>query len=267
MTDFLRAERVHVRHETADYDSVRDVSLRIEPGELIALVGPNGSGKSTLLAAMGRELAPRKGRVTLEGRNLARIPRRVLARRMARLPQEPIAPEGLTVTTLVENGRHPHMGMLASLGRDDRRAVDEAMLAMGLGDLRQRKLETLSGGERRRAWIAMVLSQEPEILLLDEPTAALDLRHQWEVLELLARVNRDRRVTVVVSLHDLEHAASLARRVAVLHRGRLYDIAPPERAVSEETLRDVFGVDSLITKDAGRVRIRVDGPADPIRSL
>lgn len=267
MSDYLRAERIHVRHENADYDSVRDVSLRVHPGELIALVGPNGSGKSTLLAAMGRELPPRQGRVTFEGRDLARIPRRELAKRMARLPQDPIAPEGLTVTTLVENGRHPHVGMLSSLSRGDRRAVDEAILAMDLGDLRQRKVETLSGGERRRAWIAMVLAQEPEILLLDEPTAALDLRHQWEVLDLLGRVNREREVTIVVSLHDLEHAAAVAQRVAVLHRGRLYDVAAPERAVSEETLRDVFGVDTLITKDDGRFRVRVDGPADPIRSL
>ena len=176
-------------------------------------------------------------------------------------------PEGVTVEALVRNGRHPHVGAFAPHGAEDRRAVNAALTAMGLGDLRRRKLETLSGGERRRAWVAMVLAQEAEVLLLDESTAALDLRQQWEVLELLERANRDRGLTLLVSLHDLEQAASLAHRVAVMHRGRFYATGPPEQCISEEMLRDVFEVDARVVKEDGRIRVRVCGPGDAVRSL
>jgi iron complex transport system ATP-binding protein len=263
----LRAERIHVRHAGSERDALRDVSLQIAPHEIVALVGPNGSGKSTLLAAFAGDLPLRSGRLLLDGTDLRTLPRRRIAARLARLPQEPVAPEGYSVAALVENGRHPHVGLLASLGRRDRDAVQEALRAMDLADLRHREVETLSGGERRRAWLAMVLAQQPGILLLDEPTAALDLRHQWEVLDLLAAVNRERGVTIVVSLHDLEQAAQLAHRVAVLHRGRVYQAAAPERVLGEETLRDVFGVDARITKQDGRMRLDVAGPATPLRSL
>jgi iron complex transport system ATP-binding protein len=263
----LEAERLHLRHPQADRDAVRDVTLAVHAGEVLALVGPNGSGKSTLLAGLGRELTPRQGAVRLAGRPIASIPRRQLARRLARLPQEPAVPEGLTVEALVRNGRHPHVGALAPLSPGDLAAVRAALAAMDLQDLRARKIETLSGGERRRTWIAMVLAQESEILLLDEPTAALDLRHQWEVLDLLARASRERGLTIAVSLHDLEQAAALAHRVAVMHRGRLYAAGPPERCLGEETLRDVFAVDARVSKDDGAITIRVHGPGDPLRSL
>jgi iron complex transport system ATP-binding protein len=263
----LAAERVHVRHARAERDAVRDVSFTLGAAEVVALVGPNGSGKSTLLAALAGELAPRAGRVTLDGVPLARVPRRRRARRIARLPQEPGCPEGLEVEQLVSHGRHPHRGAFSPLGRADRRAVTAALEAFDLMDLRGRAVETLSGGERRRAWLAMVLAQEPEILLLDEPTTALDLRQRFELLALLARVHRERGISLLVSLHDLEEAAALAQRVAVLHRGRLYEAADPEYALRAETLRDVFGVDARTEKEDGFVRVRVRGPATPLRSL
>lgn len=267
MTALLQAERLHLRHDGADRDAVRDVSISIERGEIIALVGPNGSGKSTLLAGLARELKPRSGTVRLDGVELRNLPRRKLARRMARLPQDPAVPEGLTVEALVRNGRHPYVGSFGAYDARDDRAQRDALAAMDLVDLRGRAVETLSGGERRRAWLAMVLAQEPELLLLDEPTAALDLRHQWEVLTLLARTNRERGLTIVVSLHDLEQAAALAHRVAVMHRGRLYATGAPERLLAEETLRDVFAVDARVTHEDGALAIRVCGPSDPLRSL
>jgi iron complex transport system ATP-binding protein len=263
----LAAERLHLRHAQAERDAVRDITLTVAAGEIVALVGPNGSGKSTLLAGLARELTPRSGCVRFAGTPLAQLPRRQLARRVARLPQDPAVPEGMTVDALVANGRHPHLGPLAPFSPQDRSAVRRALAAMDLTDLRSRKVETLSGGERRRAWIAMVLAQEPELLLLDEPTAALDLRHQWKVLDYLARANRERGLTIVVSLHDLEQAASLAHRLAILHRGRLYAAGPPERCLGEEMLRDVFAVDTRVSKDDGRIAIRVHGPGDPLRSL
>jgi iron complex transport system ATP-binding protein len=263
----LRAERVHLRHPGAERDSVRDVSLEVRPGEVLALVGPNGSGKSTLLAGFARDLRPRSGRVWLAGGDAWRCPRRVFARAVARLPQSPSCAEGLRVEALVASGRYAHRGALLPLAPDDRRAVRAALGALELGDLRLRAVETLSGGERRRVWLAMVLAQGAGILLLDEPTAGLDVRQQWEVLLLLARLNRERGATLVVSLHDLEQAAAVAHRVAVLHRGRLYDVGPPERCIGPEMLRDVFGVDADVTKEDGRLRVRVRGPADPLRSL
>lgn len=263
----LEAERLHLRHTRDGRDVVRDVSLAVEAGRIVALVGPNGCGKSTLLAALGRELRPRMGRIRLGGQDVRRISRRRFARRVARLPQEPSGPEGVSVEALVSGGRHPHVGLFAVAGADDRAAVLRALHAMDLDDLRNRELQTLSGGERRRAWIAMVLAQEPELLLLDEPTAALDLRHQEEVLGLLARESRERGLALVVSLHDLEHAARLAHELAVLHRGRLYALGPPERCLDEAMLRDVFGVEARISKEDGRWQVRVVRPADVIRSL
>jgi iron complex transport system ATP-binding protein len=267
VTALLEATRLHLRHPRAERDSLRDVSLGVGRGEIVALVGPNGSGKSKLLAALGRVLRPRSGGVRLAGVDAWRIPRRRFARRVARLPQAPLCPEGLRVEELVQSGRNPHGRRFGPRTREDRDAVERALRALDLVDQRRRPVETLSGGERRRAWLAMVLAQETEILLLDEPTAALDLRHQWEVLDRLARANRERGVTVVMSLHDLEQAAAWAHRVAVVHRGRLYAVGPPERCLTEETLRDVFNVDARVAKEDGRLRIRVRGPGDPVRSL
>lgn len=263
----LVAARVHARHPGGERDALRDLSLEVQAGEILVLVGPNGSGKSTALAALGRALAPRLGSVRFDGVEVAKLPARAFARRVARLPQHPECPEGITVEELVASGRHAHRRFLEPLAERDRAAVRAAMRATDVLDLRLRALETLSGGERRRAWIAMVLCQEAPLLLLDEPTAALDLRHQREILTLLARLNRERTVTIVAVLHDLEHAARIAHRIAVLHRGRLYEVGPPETCIHEDMLRDVFGVAARITRDADGLAVRVLGPADPSRFL
>jgi iron complex transport system ATP-binding protein len=256
-----------VRHPGATRDAVRDLSLAVHGGEIVALVGPNGSGKSTTLAALGRALEVHAGAVLVDGADVRSFGRRGLARRLARLPQSPSHAEGVTVEDLVRCGRYAHVGFLAPLGAADRAAVDEAVRAMDIGDLRSRRLETLSGGERRRAWLAMVLAQRADLLLLDEPTAALDLRHQWEVLDVVRRIHRERGATIVVVLHDLEQAAAIADRVAVLHRGRLYRAGPPEECIEPETLRDVFGVAARVTVEEGRRRVAVLGPQDPRRRL
>jgi iron complex transport system ATP-binding protein len=263
----LRARGLHIRHRKAEHDAVRDLDLSVHDGEILALVGPNGSGKSTALAALGRGIVARAGAVLLGDADVWRRSARAFAGAVARLPQLPEAPEGLAVRELVASGRHVHTPWLGTLGRADHLAVREALQAVDAGDLRGRKLETLSGGERRRAWLAMVLCQQAPVLLLDEPTAALDLRHQHELLALLRDLNRTRGVTMVVVLHDLEHAARLADRVAVLQRGRLYDVGPPAACITPAMLRDVFGVEARIGTEEGRLRIVVLGPADPARHL
>jgi len=263
----LRARGLHVRHQKADYDAVRDLDLTVRTGEILALVGPNGSGKSTALAALGRGIAARQGSVLLGEGDVWERSARVFARSVARLPQSAEAPEGLAVEELVASGRHAHLPWLGALGPEDRAAMREALRAVDVLDLRMRKVETLSGGERRRAWLAMVLCQQAPILLLDEPTAALDLRHQHELLGLLKDLNRTRGVTIVVVLHDVEHAAMLADRIAVLHRGRLYDVGPPAECITASMLQDVFGVEARITTEDGRLVVRVLGTADPGRHL
>lgn len=263
----LEAAGVHLRHPGAERDAVRDAHLRVEAGEILCLVGPNGSGKSTTLAALGRELAPRLGAVTLDGEDVWSVPRKAFARRVARLPQEPVCPEGLTVEELAASGRHPHSRFLRGPSRTDLDAVHEALAWMELLDLRRRAVETLSGGERRRAWLAMALGQGAGTLLLDEPTAGLDLRHQWEVLERLRRINRERGVTVVIVLHDLEQAARLADRVAVFARGRVYDAGPPAEVLDPGMLLDVFAVEAALTPGAAAPRLEVLRPADPMRNL
>ena len=267
MTPLLRAERVTARHPGTERDVLRDVSIDVRPGEILAFLGPNGSGKSTLLSVLAGHIPARLGHVELGGEPLTRIRRRDFARRVAHLPQEPSGPEGLTVASLVMGGRHPHLGLLGAERPEDHRAVRAALEVMDLGDMARRPLERLSGGERRRAWLAMALAQQAEVMLLDEPTNALDLRHQWEVLDSLGRVSRDAGISVVAAVHDLEQAASLAHRVAILHRGRLYEVGPPERCLREDMLRDVFGVDAALDKADGAFRLNVRGPADPVRSL
>lgn len=263
----LSGHRLRLRPRGADRDVVRDVSLALRQGEILALVGPNGSGKSTLLSALARALAPRAGELRLQDTDAASLSRRRFARRVAFLPQQPEVAQGVTVEDLVAQGRHAHRDLLGGEGPEDRRAVEAALGAAQVQELRRRSVETLSGGERRRVWLALPLAQQAPVLLLDEPTSALDLRHQWEVLALLARLNREQGLTQCIVLHDLEQAAALAHRVVVLHRGRVYASGAPEVCLSEETLRDVWAVDARVTKEDGFLRLRVRGPADPVRHL
>lgn len=263
----LTATGLHVRHRGIDRDVLRDLTLAVVPGEILALVGPNGSGKSTALAALGRALAPHAGHVTYAGDDVFRMSASDFARRVSRLPQQPTAPEGLTANDLVRSGRHAHRGVLAGLTTRDRDAIRAAMRAMDVTELGHRRVDTLSGGERRRVWLAMVLSQEAPLLLLDEPTAALDLRQQAEVLDVLRQLRDRRGVGLVVVLHELEHAARIADRVAVLHRGRLYAIGTPRECVTDDTLRDVYGVDARVLWDDDGCVVRVRAPITPRRAL
>jgi iron complex transport system ATP-binding protein len=225
------------------------VDLSIEEGDMIGIVGPNGSGKSTLLRALSRNLKPLSGQVLLDGRPIERRPTKEVARRLAFLAQSPAVPSELSVLELVEHGRFPHASWSGALSSRDREAVDRALEATSLSGLRHRMMAKLSGGERQRAWIAMALAQESPILFLDEPTTFLDIRHQLQVMELVARMNRDMGKTIVMVLHDLNQAARFSRRMIALKEGRIHSDGEPEDILSPATLREVFGVDATVLRD------------------
>jgi iron complex transport system ATP-binding protein len=243
----LAAESVSLAYD--DRVVVRDLDLQLTDGSFTAIVGPNGCGKSTLLRALGRLLRPVSGRVLLDGRAIARTPTREVARVLGLLPQTPVAPEGLTVGDLVARGRHPHQSWLRQWSRDDEAAVAEALTWTDMADLADRSVDQLSGGQRQRAWISMALAQGTDLLLLDEPTTYLDLSHQIDVLELVARLHAERGRTVVVVLHDLNLAARYAQRLVAMDDGALVASGTPEEVLTERLLADVFDLEARIVPD------------------
>ncbi len=225
------------------------LSLTIDAGAITALIGPNGSGKSTLLKTLARLLKPSGGAIYLDGQAIARLPTALVARQMAILPQGPSAPAGLTVAELVEQGRYPHAGPWRMLRRQDHTAIADALRLTGMTDYATRLLDTLSGGERQRAWIALALAQGTPILLLDEPTTFLDIGHQLEVLELTRRLNQEQGLTIILVLHDLNHAARYAQRMIALQAGRIVADGAPETVLTPALLATVFGVEATIVRD------------------
>jgi iron complex transport system ATP-binding protein len=245
----MRESILQVEDLSGGYGSrtvVRQVSFSLQPGEWLSIVGPNGSGKSTLLRLLSRVLIPQAGRVVLNGRDLHRqLTPQQAARQLSLLPQQPQIPVGLTVRQLVSLGRSPHQPWWAwPLTRADRQRVEWALEQTGLGSLALRRVETLSGGERQRAFLALALVQEPQVLLLDEPTTFLDLRHQLELLELLQRLQQEQGLTVVTVLHDLNLAIRYSRRVALLGSGQLQALGAPQEVLTPDRVRQVFGLEA-----------------------
>ncbi|MFD7646322.1 ABC transporter ATP-binding protein [Streptomyces sp. CAI-21] len=233
----------------ADRTVIDSLDLAVPPGRITVIVGANACGKSTLLRSMSRLLAPRAGRVLLDGRQVHRFPAKELARTMGLLPQSPLAPEGITVSDLVGRGRHPHQGVFSRWSREDDAAVASALEATQTEELAERAVDELSGGQRQRVWIAMALAQQTDLLLLDEPTTFLDVSHQVEVLDLLTDLNAGRGTTIVMVLHDLNLAARYADHLIALADGRLHAQGTPSEVLTEETVRAVFGLDSRIIED------------------
>ncbi|GAA2069945.1 ABC transporter ATP-binding protein [Streptomyces albiaxialis] len=243
----LSAERLSLGY--GDRTVIEQLDLTVPPGRVTAIVGANACGKSTLLRSMSRLLAPRTGRVVLDGKEVHRMAARQLARTLGLLPQSPVAPEGIVVGDLVGRGRHPHQGMFSRWSAEDDAAVAEALEATATTALADRSVDELSGGQRQRVWIAMALAQHTDILLLDEPTTFLDASHQVEVLDLLTDLNQTRGTTVVMVLHDLNLAARYADHILALADGRLHAAGPPAEVLTEESVRTVFGLDSRIIED------------------
>ncbi|WP_192036193.1 ABC transporter ATP-binding protein [Halomonas sp. YLGW01] len=227
---------------------IENLDLALPQGQVTAIVGPNGCGKSTLLAGLARLHAPQQGAVQLDGRDIQRLPARELARRLALLPQETHAPEGLTVTELIRFGRQPHQGVLRQWSGEDERVVEAALSAANLTDLADRTLDAMSGGQRQRAWIAMAIAQQTPLLLLDEPTSALDLGHQIEVFELVRGLAAAGK-TVVMVVHDLDSACRFADHLVAMQAGRIVTAGAPRQVVTEDLVRELYGIDCTLLSD------------------
>lgn len=221
---------------------VESLDLDLPDGRITAIVGANGSGKSTVLKTIARILEPSHGAVYLDGKNVHRTPTKEIAKELSILPQDPLAPEGLTVRDLIGYGRSPYRRGLHRASAEDLRMTDWAIEVTALTALADRPVAELSGGQRQRAWIAMAVAQGTQILLLDEPTAFLDVGHQLEVLELVTRLGREQQRTVVMVLHDLNHAARFADHLVVIRDGQVVASGAPAEVITPELLQDVFRV-------------------------
>jgi iron complex transport system ATP-binding protein len=246
VTAAIRTERLTVAYRGRP--AISDVDLSIEPGDRIALVGPNGAGKSTLLRAIAGLVEPTAGTVELDGQPNARLYRLAIARRLAVVPQLPSLPFATTVEEVVALGRLPHEHPIRGLRPADRAAIAAAIDRVGVGHLLGRDARELSLGERQLVLLAMSIAQDAPVLVLDEPTVHLDLRHQVEVMELLADLNQRDGTTVVAVLHDLGLAAHFFPRIAVLEQGRLVADGSPADALTPQRIRDVFGVDPALVR-------------------
>src|SRR6056297_125433 len=228
---------------------LKDISFDVEKNKITTLIGPNGCGKSTILKALSRAKKPQKGKIFLDSKNILRIDEKKLAKIMSILPQSPKAPDDFSARDLVGYGRYPHMNWLGRLTKKDYDIIDWAIKETKIESLQHRMVSTMSGGERQRAWIAMALAQQPRILLLDEPTTYLDISHQFEVLELVSRLNRDMNITVVMVLHDLNQAARYSDKIIVIKDEKIYKEGKPEEIINKKLLEEVFSIKVKIFED------------------
>jgi iron complex transport system ATP-binding protein len=233
---------------------VDGIDLVVDDGQWLALIGPNGAGKTTLLRAIAR-LVPYAGTIALGERPTSGMHRQELARLLALVPQEPSTPPWMTVGEYVLLGRTPHLGPLAKEGRRDREAVARTLARLDLLDYRERRLGTLSGGEKQRVVVARALAQEARIVLLDEPTAALDIGHQQQALDLLDVLREESGLTLVAAMHDLTLAAQYADRMGLLDRGRVAADGLPRDVLTEEAIARHYGASIDIVPIDGRVAV------------
>ncbi|HEY7347065.1 MAG TPA: ABC transporter ATP-binding protein [Ktedonobacterales bacterium] len=258
MNTLLQLENVTFGYESQPLFA--DTSLSLETGEMVALLGPNGTGKTTLLKLATGALRPQRGRVLLDGRDLRSLARREIARRVAVVPQESSTPFAFTVRELVSLGRTPYLSFLGTESFADHRAIQEALEATGTGPLAGRIFNELSGGEKQRVVLALALAQQPDLLLLDEPTTHLDLKYQIGVLEVAQRLNQERGITIFATMHDLNLAARYFSRLILFQRGIVAD-GPPVEVLQSRLLSRVYEVPVEVGILHGATHLSVVPPA------
>lgn len=232
-----------------DHPVIEGIDLQFEKGKIYSIIGPNGCGKTTLMRAISRNRRPTSGQVLLHGEDIFRMNTKRVARHVAMLSQHNITPGDITVRALVSYGRYAHREWWKGQTGEDQHTVDWALSRTGMSDFSNRKINALSGGELQRAWIAMSIAQKPEILLLDEPTTYLDIAHQLEIMELIAKLNREEGITIIMVIHDINHAARYSDELVVLHDRKISRQGDPWTLLRGNVLEDVFHVEADITKD------------------
>lgn len=248
-TQSLRSENVTLAYGPAPV--VDALSVDIRDGEITTIIGPNGCGKSTLLRALARLMKPAGGTVILDGQEIHQMSTRDVAKRLGLMQQQAAPPGGITVEDLVRRGRYPHQPFLQPPSRRDNEAVDEALELTGMTGLRRRPVDQLSGGQRQRAWMAMAIAQETPLLLLDEPTTFLDIRHQMEIIELVQKLNRESGKTVVMVLHDINEAVRSSDRIVAMRDGTIIREGTPDEVLDAALLTDLYGVECDIFHQPG----------------
>lgn len=240
---------IAIRKLTAAYEGniiLNEMNLSIPEGKISIIIGSNGCGKSTLLKTIARVLKYKKGSIQVDGAEIRFEHSKKLAKKIAFLPQSPICPSGLTVKELVAFGRFPHQKSIGGLTEYDKKMVEWAIEETGLSKLANRTVENLSGGQRQRAWIAMALAQETKILLLDEPTTYLDISYQLEILELLKRLNQERKTTIVLVLHELNNACRFADYIVGLKNGSIICKGKPSEVITKKNLQKIYGIEAYL---------------------
>ncbi|MDF2667809.1 MAG: iron transporter ATP-binding protein [Paenibacillus sp.] len=230
-------------------DSIRGISCEVPIGQVTTIIGPNGCGKSTLLGIMSGNYKPRAGTVILDGKVVNLYKPKELARKLAVVHQSNIAPSELTIEKLVGFGRLPHQSMFALDREEDEEAIEWALTCTNLLDKRGLTIDQLSGGERQRVWLAMALAQKTPVLFLDEPTTYLDIRYQFELLDLVRRLNVSYGLTIVMVLHDINQAIRYSDKIIVMRDGELFSQGAPREVVTVETIRTIYGVEVMIKEE------------------
>lgn len=252
-------EAISVKNLMVSYEDniiIEDLDLAIPKGQISIIIGANGCGKSTLLKTISRINKPKKGDIFINGKNIKNIKEKNIAKEVAFLPQGPVCPSGLKVRELVAFGRFPHQKMIGGLNSHDKEVIEWAINETGLREFADREVENLSGGQRQRAWIAMTLAQETEIIMLDEPTTYLDMSYQLEVLEVLQKLNREKKITVVIVLHELNNACRFADNIIGLKKGKIICEGRPIDVINKKTLKEIYGIDaSLVNSENGEYPI------------
>ena len=221
---------------------LKDVNLRVSQGEIIAFIGPNGSGKSTLLRCMAGICSPQKGEVTLCGKAINKYSRKAISKQISLLPQNMDSINHISVRDLVARGRSPHQAMGWAESAKDREKIDWALNYMDLYRFKDRPLNKLSGGERQRVWIAMIIAQDTDYILLDEPVNYLDIKYQWDLLKKVSEIQKSLNKSFILVLHDINHSLSVADRVIVLKEGQIYCEGRAEEVITAALIKEVYGV-------------------------
>jgi iron complex transport system ATP-binding protein len=254
--DFIQTNRLEFCY--GDYPALREISLRFREGRFYGILGPNGSGKTTLVNLLCGALTPSHGSVVWDGRELARCRREDIARSFAVVPQDNPINFPFTVQEIVMMGRKPHLGRLSRLREEDLEIVWESMKQCGVLEFAEKPVTSLSGGERQRVILARALAQTPRVLLLDEATSNLDICYKLELLNLIDQMNKERGLTVIAVMHDLNLAGMFCDYFVYLNQGRVFCEGPAERVFNEEVIKEVFNVSVEIKRDSATRRFSLN---------